>query len=1243
MTKYGQSLLSVAAALAISAGSLQALDTYLPLSSAANDNRWVLFGVSGIKSDGAEAAIEGEFRITDNTLNAITDPTNDNLEIVGMTMAGARPNGDDGYLGRVKAITDAGAPVEVRVDNSTVLWNETEPMRTMYIDINGDGAPNFAFTYKASLEGKVLEYAVDNGQAYETVVDYTRTFDNPVVGTLIVGADAVDGNLLNHLDETDASTIVDYDFTNNPPLSAQYSETDHRDARVAEDLRVYGYDGLNQRWDIFDIRNNLTTNDFITLTKAKGYWAKMDDGANVSDATLGEAGLVLGTPSLATADYTAAGLGDGWNLIAFDNDNTQIRNASTGLLVTFEDGVDDDFVITDSSGNHSLTVTFANTNTTAVGFAKEINAAITEAKALGTMPQTFNLRAYPYGTNGDDTVALISNKKFYIADPNDAIASVVTTLTGGPVVNPTTKADLDLSAGDLGNTAGSDVGLGVASRYGEYAVVVEPLVGAGTAQDLGATNENAAISEVIGATDTTAITNGGTVDLSAAAFDADNDIVASAIDTAMDGANDKVLLASTEPFSIRDRTFSRAYLYDDSGTASTIDITSAGANNVAALAIATGSDADTQAQVINASAASADDDGAEVIVVIANDSAASDFKVLESTADNLKYTTNVAGDLAKGAIKQVFSLGYLAKKDTNNFVTIDMDEITDTAGDTVGVNFTTTYGTAVTGTVVATADTYDETLATDADNLAVFDAVVAQLNTDLAAQGLTATASHDYDLAQADPAVEFGASVITIEGPDVIAATLDYTDAGGAAEADVAGVADKGYIGTISGDLSVDLKYNQLKAPNYVMDGPLYQMKDAGMTLKALVTGTMDFENGDVSWESIDLTRLPSEWYTSQDYDLFETDYRAGYWAYLETDATGNPLSMSTPYTSGANYSYHFDSDDGETHNLFSTNIYVEVTGISDIDNRESARVTATVGGQTVNLTRDGTTNSYVGKISTTEANGITENTDYPVVITVADGLGNRLRQEFTGVFDNVKPTVPTVSMTDGVLDISHTDGTVTGFYVFNATIPEKDTADNAVAHLTASGQVGIVCEELADVAWDTAAGGLNVVALDQTGVLGTANVSNSTSVAFMPILKDRVLITDVHDGDTEVTSIGVDYNASCTSVGAQTENTGVTLAAISADTTAKLAYTSLGEDQSHAVPVTFYVISETDGDIARITYPETYVGDSMFIQVGGIVYGVQLPSAANIEANGGESDANPYNLDTDAQNIADAKAEISL
>ena len=1357
MKNYRNSLLSIAASIAIT--STAAFADYVPLTSTGlNDNQWTLFGVSGLSNDGTAASGSGIFTITDSTQNTITDSSSaDELAVAGMPDTTELKN-----LALVDAIT---AAVEVRVDTTNVVYKETEPFRTIYIDTNGDDAPNFSFTYKASLEGKKLEYSVAGGDSYEVAaISYTNTFDNPIEGVKISGTTGTPGTSLNELRNDNTLSVVDYDFSNNPPLASAY-ETTHYNAAGANRLKVYSYDALNKIWKVFDSGNTAGTNDFNTLELSKAYWGKLDEnGDGLSAAAAAEGGLVLGTPALTTANYQAAGLTNGWNLIAFDGVNPNIRSSSTGMKVTFANGGANDCEILDSTNNHVITIPSAaiaaNDETV---LATAINDAVAQAKLSGAIPYTFDLRAYP--GDGAEEIIMLSNKRFTIRETIDGAIAGAITLTGANGLNP-----VDFSAG----TVGVDT-VGMMSVYGEYALIVEPVISGTSVTSMAA---SAASFKIAGSTTNALVTYTATpatltnVATYIAAQHADfaaTDI--EEIDLAIDGTANHILIANAEPFTIQDHTFVRSFdwVAGVPATGTTVTTSINGTDYpTAALGVIT--NAATAATAIDTALGATGESisasvGTEVIIAT-NVDGGSEFYISESDEEDHLNPGTTTTDYGKGALEGVFSIDYLAKTTLSNSVTIELTDIPDSVNDTVAFDIETTFGT-ITGTDMSPHGTYyvDSILTQagpiEADHVAVFDAYVLQINTDLAAAGLTATASHSYVSGDGGFA---GTELITITGEDIIGITERVTnDAVGVGEqftitftagqelggdttiafddlaaaavvganpaaiatafkvaydgaatgpnwsvaddtlgtltftrilaplvewddadnevadftvAEVTGdttsyvftttntvqgsgvtveglsatiATDLGNIDTtaLSADVASDLKFNSVISPDYVLDGPLYTMRDNNMTMKALITGTMNWTDSLVGWESIDLTRLPSEWLDSQDYTLFTVDPKAGYWAYLQLDTTDNPLELGT-VTLSKNYIHYFNKAiapaDTVTTNHFSGTLDVEVTGLSEDDNRESVRVTAIVNSKRIELTRSGSTNSYTGTISTNEIDGIQVDTAYEVIIEVSDGLGNNLTQTYTNLFDNKKPTAPTVLMVNGELNISHSDVNVTGFYVFNATIPEvnTDSTSSYVAKLTEAGTVGVVCETLNDVEWDTDAGGLNVVALDGDGVLGSGNVSNAKSVAFMPILKNRILLTDTSNGDVVASTGGLDYNASCASQGANLVDTGVSLTAITDLKEAKLAYTSLGDvSEILATPATIYV-KDTAGTVVKVTYPEAYAGDSFFISIDGVVFGYQAQTQAQIDvAVVGSSSANA--LDLDALDASNPKDDIEL
>lgn len=1216
MANYKKGLISIAAALAMSTSAANA--DYLPLANAALDDEWMLFGASGFLTDGAVAAVAGSFTI--DAAYTLTDTyTGDELfETSGLTVGA-------GDMATLKALNAANDPIEIRLDTTGATFNETEPTRTIYVDTDGDGVGDFAFTYKAQLEGSRLEYSVNSGDVYFLTVDYANTYDNPATGTYINGTPAQPGTALDDLVDLGDGTLIDYDFANNPINYLNYdgalvADGGHRDvADNSESLRLYSYDANDGGlWSLFDSRYANSANDFLSLEKGRGYWGKLDMAGDAGDL----AGLVLGSDTIAAADYQALNLTDGWNLLSFNKGNySELRHANTGLLLTLNGGsgatVAGTFTIKDSSGNQTVSVTMAGGETYAE-VARLINFAVAQAKAQGTIPKTFDLKAFDTHDGGaTQYITLVSNKKFSVYDNGgDALIDTVRNMTGGDVINPTTDAVI------TGGAANSLTADGAASIYGEYMMVIEALPVDNATGDLindAALNAKSQLETVAGGTDSTInlITD---LPTATQAIDGTGGLRAYQIDIDQDATYDHIIVASDEPFYLRDQTFARVFTYDDSGTAGTITITGAGGQDVASITIPTGSTADAVAALIDdaSGAIQADVDASGNIVIVSTDSAGSEFAVYHTGGgDNLSVASSNDA-MAQGSVADVYSITNLAQKAINNVVTATLTDGgagVAAAGETVDITISTFHNAALAlgqYTTVA-GDTVPATFYTN---------LVAHINTELAANGLDATAT-----GAATGAVNPFDGSIVISGADVYGTTV-FTHSTGVITGAFAAV--NGAINTTSmaGDLASDLKYNAVYTPNYVIDGPLYTIREAGFDLKALVTGTMPMDGvSTMQWDSIDLTRVPSEWFTSQDYNLFDTDEQAGYWAYLETNEDPNPLTIGNISLSPLDYVHYYDG--ATTTNAFSTNIKVEVNGIDETRDPDtvnggskSARVTATIGGKRTELTRE-SQNLYSGKINFYEVEGVNANTAFTIIIDAADGLGNKVTTT-TSVIDNQKPTAPTASFDGSNITISSTTPDVARYYVFDSIIPENYNSGDELLYLDnePDGEVigSGVCGN--DVTISSTAGSLKVVAVDDgdgngTGEIYKGNVSNSTSIAYMAIAKDRVVLTDINNNEIEMSVGGTPYDDTCTAGTAVTTNEyAMQLASMTNTKTAKIAFTEMasGVDLT-GTPITVYVRNNANDAVAKITYAPAYVGEEVFVMLNGVVYGYTLDDRATAEA----------------------------
>ncbi len=1272
MFNYKKSLLSMAAATALAVSTLSA--GYIPLTdTAGNEEEWVLFGVTGLKATGAGAGSSaGTFSIPDNTANAVTDATQDELFVEGLLASTSEP------LAKVKVLAPY-TTVEVRVNTTGAVYNETEPVRTMYVTLKEGGGPSFAFTYRASLEGETMQYSInaDGSNARTLTISSQNTYNNPAYGEVIQEIAGLPDSYLKSL-----ADVVDYDFTDNPTDSAYYDENTHQTtAGAGEYLRVYSYDASTEQWGLYDSRNTAAGNDFDSLEKGKAYWAKMNGSGTIG-------GLVLGSSSISKDEYEAAGITAGWNLMAFDKANPDIRKSSTGLILTVASTAN--ITIYDYSANHSVTTLITDTSiTTMNASAKLINFNIKQAKLDGKMPETFDLKAFALNAT---QLVLLSNKKFFVEDATAGAAggtiTAVTTLTGAnpysvdmtDIVNTVEEAVTDL--GDTTSGGAAQTYTGVMSKYGEYAMLVEPLLGGAAApfNSAATIDVNAARIHIqSAASDATAVAalpmdeqdvfatalaqtitdigNGTTgVDIGgykshAYGFDSDYDDVA-----------DLILLASPAPFYVRDHTFTRVFKYTDDATNG--DITTSGTGTDLAVTATGVQDAQTLAGVLNAAAngVQATEDAANgSIIFIASADNANEYKVTENTSSTLAVDqledSTVSDDSAKGAIKGVYSLEAFTSASPTNTASIQMtDYPTVEGGSTVDVQIVNTLG-GVDATTTYTLDqndffTYPVPVGGNAEALLIANDIKAQIESALNVAGIPATVT----LANSALIDDTVFPLFTIVSPDIDTVGLDFTSAGGGTAAtDVAGGATAttgGDLLTVTADLADDLKFNAVYSPNYVIDGPLYTMKETSYTLKAMVTGTTDISDGSVNWDSIDLTRTPSEWLDSQDYNLFSINEKSGYWAFVEADSGTNNLAVSNAQLNPVSYTYHFNvvgavTKVGTNYSSVSSNIALTIDGL-DTDTRAVPVVSVTVAGSEVELSNIAGTNSYTGKASSHEIENMIAGYNYEVLANIADGLGYNLKSQDVGLsIDYLKPEVPTIDLGDGTtVAFTSASADVAGYYVYNGQIPEENTAtaSNLMKKLTAAEAVAYgLCQETNKLSWFQPAYDLNVIAIDGSGVLGGGNASDTKSKSFVPMLKNSIRLEDTANSDVDETFDGKIYGAECTEIGnvGATNTYGMSITSMSDLQTVRMAYEPSNVASTTATPISLFVNSsaQTASVIAKIEYQAEYVGDTVYVELEGIVYSLVLPSLAELETNDavtaplygaigiGLSEANPLDL----------------
>ncbi len=1201
---------------------------YIPLTDAnGHEKSWVLFGVTGLKITGAGAGTSsGVFSITDVAENKIVDLVKDEKFTDGLIVASKS-------FAKAKSLTID--YLQVRIDTTGKVFTDDEAVHSMYISLYKNAGPAFVITYKAILEGETMEYsAYSNGtNAYTITLDSSKTYSNPGYGELIQTVAGIAGSELKKIID-----IVDFDLTDNPPSYQYYDKSLHQNLAIADQfIRIYSYDTKKTQWKLFDTRNSDNANDFDELQKGKAYWAQMDAIDNK------QAGLVLGSDTISADEYKdgGAGLVDGWNLLAFSGENSTIRKSSTALVLELKDAAGG-LKIWDSVGNNFVTVSSIRGGdaTKIKASCLAINQSIKEAKIAGNMDENFYLKAFIVG-DANNKIVIISNKRFMIDEiTGDSIGGVTTLLGRNPyTVNPLdmdntddTNAMLDLNNGDTSKA--------VVSKYGEYAMIIEPLVGANTASDKEAKIDlQSTADDAIGVEPIVIKTDMATVasDLTKQDFGG-ADFVSIAINTDYNGSTDKVLIASNKTFYVRDHTFSRVFDYSVNGKDGELTIKGSGkelATTIIANRAITDVATDINDAVNNVHAEAID----PKIVIFTAQKNASKFNVIEDIGNtnhvDLFTDTTTDNDLAKGAIKGVYSLDTFASASLNNIIIHDVtdEQSSDGTGSKITLQLKNIYGTVYTHSEFTT--TVGD--GTDSVWLPEFKTLVESAISKSKMQGKVSVTD----------------DVLTIVSQDIIDIAWDWDDTNhNEADLSFGAVTSvvKGTLVTVSPDLTSDLKFTPINVPNYVVNGPLYTIKKAGFDLKAMVGGSTNLSTGTVSWESIDLTRPPSEWLSSQDYNLFSTDSSAGYWVYVKESEAVLPADKLTikKTTFSPIYTTHFNTD-GTTYNNISGQISVEIEnlpqyGESDYDN--SSIIELLVNGSAIELINRSSNNVYLGDISSYEL-PILSGENYPIHINVSDGIGtNLLNQDSGKIIDFKKPATPIVDINatngnndEGSLVKIESSSDVTGFYIFNGQIPEyKPTqATNKVAEFDKSvDNLYTLCSGFGInklITADQDAYDLNIIAVDGTGKLGGGNASDIIHQAYIPMLKNSIKLLDVNvDGDGDAQILGKIYGADCKYIENQTVDYGMQIRSetdANPDEIVKIAYEP--KNAGIAKPISVYFKGKDDSQ-AKISYSESYADSIVYLMVDDVVYSYKLLNATDAVAyEDGQSDDDPIILETDA------------
>ena len=1256
---YKKSLISLVAAMALSTSALADGNAiYVPMSNSTNDGLWTLIGVNGLSTGKKSVYGSSTAGYSANFDPLVENNTTDYLETDGL-----------GGLVSLLALQDSGlTALQIGMPVTGVTLEKKEPVRSMYVKVNSS-TPNVKINYKASLEGVRVEFYI-NGKLdtrYESVISQDSTYADAVTATIF---ESSAGEGLSKIVD-----VLDFNSTDNP-VEAKYFDKDVDLLTTGTTAVFYHYDAVSQQWKIWDNQLTGNANDFSEFRIGDAYWGFVDRNETILDSSsnaggattlvLGKSGNTVPTANSyrdddTVADYnvdTNSRLTEGWNMIALDNIKPNIRHAATGLIITTKD-VNATITLTDSTGAHSLDIPLVTNDTTGakVGAdqATAINLAFEKAKVAGDIPQYFNVKAFGGAATSPQDIILISDARFTIEDDRTNIIDfigAVTTLTGekpynnfgGNVVAIT---DLDENGTD---TIGPQES--ATSVYGEYALVLNTLVGATSVDTItgsqgfsniefgdASNGDHGAFGFTTGSSDIAGAVAG--INSLAKVQEASFEPTATAIDTDNDGTVDMVIVADEKPFYVKDKTYTRVFEIDSTYDA---NVTVVGKTTETDLLIAKTEAPSAIAGRITAAGIdevygvenSADDK----LIVVSVDKANFDLKDAESLTKDMLTISSSSEDLAKGAISSVHALDEIAKITlvpnvwTATGFTLDIDDINDT-NDTICVEITSFLdpSTDGNGTLCTPIDPTDINgtgiglLDGNVTNTTAirtwFDAIVNDMNYQLEANvtnPLHGYAYHNYNesannLETAEVVlVSYDANLtVTQVVADMKAPTTDFTNSTDALTL--------GGTGVIGGVLINDLTTNPIHTPDFASYGPLYTMYDAGYDVRAILKAETDLSSGSIIWDSIDLTRDEDDWFLNNEMNLFKSNLYSGYWVYL-TQLTPPVITIGTP-TYNSIYTYYFDKDGDATNQDTTTNIV----------NGGSLTVTVTVGDDTVNTTsvfasiagvefemkRSGSSDDYTADLTNYAIAGFKQNDAGPIAVTirVTNGKGE-YKKDATFEYDFAAPTVNATTFPLVETVQLSTDNTNVMFHIFENYIPElvSTRADDDLTTLLTSKSTTAGTESI-NICKDLTFGEtpeIVVITADGDGTIGKVNLSDAETFTYAVMHKGAQVLYHESDGlaGNDKSTVGTRYDTNCTSSGAGTD-TGVSLKALIDSEEAYLSY----EEISGINPALSSVYEQQwsiDGGTAVIQTQnlDEYGGKTFFVEYNSNIYTGTFATAGN-------------------------------
>jgi len=1222
---YKKGLFSLVAATLLSSTAMADTSAvYLPLSNKDHDASWILFGVNGFSSGVPSTRSNGTTSFSSGMTELEDADADDNHATEGLYAGGdtTKP------LASLQGLKESSlTSVKVGVDIDGIVYEPTEAVRTMYIKVN-DTSPNVKFNYKSSLEGLKMEIMINGAddKKYYVTISQDNTYSNAAVASEFTPTVDSSAGL------SSISAIFDANATDNPEDAKYWDKTKHLTTiDNAASVTFYKFDSKTQQWKIYKNRNSGISNDFTSLEVGSAYWGRVDTKDNpVSNDNDGASALILGKSGFTTQsqlpqayvdDNNNSKLAEGWNMLAFDDIKPDIRYAATGLILS---GIaaDDNITVKDASGVYSVDFVFSS-GAGDYSDAERFNKIIESKRLRGIIPEYFYIKAFQGSAAG--TMILVSNEKFTVVGNNDG-AIDVTTLTGAD--------PYDVNASRVDINSDLDANGPAVSVYGEYALMLKPLVGA-TSIDGNATNggfSKIIIGDPVNSDHSAlAITTSGNSDLATAETQIESDSLsptATQVDTNFDGTADMLIVAASKPFYVRDATYTRVFDYTASSDTGTITVDGSAKAEVSIAANAT---AQTVADDINNTFSTTNvravDDGSKIIAATTE---LSTFDIRDAESATIDYLRNSdpTSDFARGAIKGVYSLSTLAKKpvvpyywEFSGFTTSP-----DNNADGVDVN--------VTGTAVAvqidgiTQITLDNGDSNTTGRKKFLDDVVAELNKEIVSLDKHGYAAHNYT----EEADNFSSAKITVVGIDMNDTQQYIVDRNESGSGDVTGMFPaatavvsnpnndtNGTLGTLSGDLVANLKFNAVYTPNYANYGPLYTMRDSGYDVKAMIKATTNMVDGSIAWDSIDLTRDEDDWFIQNEFNLFNVNMYSGYWVYLTPKAEKTITISNATYTPTYSYYFDLDTDKTTTNNIIGGQLKVTVTGLSDTTSNEygnTSNVYAIVGGEEIQMKRNSSTvySVDITKYSSIDFKEMSSNIAFTIRAT--DGKGSYAKLDDAISFDYAKPAKPSVTFPNAATaTFTSTSTDVAKMYVFKDYIPEisTDRTNAIIETIEAAGGTGTsaICSKFDFGVVNT----LKVVAVDGTGNFGTANVSNAYEFKYASLFKGASVITDATGGDDIKSTLPTIYTTDCTLAATQpsgSENNGVSIKSLESGYSARIAY--IGKDvafDENAPWDSKYEITDGAGAIVQLQNVEEYAGQTFLLEYDGSLYRGTFPATS--------------------------------